>query len=840
MQLKNVEDIYPLSPMQETMLFYACSLSSSSDSHSNLNKQDVLFNQTRFILNGELKQSQFKQAWQAIIERHAALRTAFVWEGLKSPQQVVRAQLKVPFEFIDLSHLSSKEQDTQLLDICQKDRQLGFNPINAPLMRVILIACSPSSHQLIWSSHHLVIDRWCIPVIFDELLRLYQQLLDEAKATYQIAPSFKHYITWLKKIDTKQNKLYWLKQLSGFTQQTFITNKALTQVGQSKNASLTFNSSELLHLKKFCKINQLTMASVIQGAWAMVLNQYNQNSDVIFGVVVSGRPPQLEGVEEIIGSFINNLPIRVKFSPLFSVISWLQNLQKEAYKKTAYEHTPATTLQTWSDLPIQHVLFDSILVWLAPAKITQTEQLSIEALPSNMSTSYPLTLSIEDTGNELNLFAKLDNQSQSVAPLADILLQLKDWIITICKVDDQTLLSELPNLVCKDTETNVNHTEEKNLHALVDSEGSIETVQSAKNTSGREETRIDWLEEYLKSEWMRILDVQDIGLDDDFFTLGGTSIKAAQLLASVEKAERKKIPMLSLFQRPTIRHMAKTISEKNWPLNPNVVTAINKSGKYTPVFCIASPDVNTLGYANLSNQLGDDFPVYVIQNPPDINAVRQINASEIPKLASIYVTEMKKIQPRGPYQLIGMCTGSHIAFEMGKQIEKLGETCQFLGIINTWAFYTVSALYKYSIIENRCRYYINRLKTLNIIEAKRLINNKLGIARSPEVQDDTAEHVNNPNPSKVTQQEVPYSIIDDVGWAHLTPNIDKISQQITVFRCKKQQYWRVSMMCLGWTKHAKNIDIIDIKGKVHLEVLRYPYVADIAEKLRKSLLKSII
>lgn len=827
--------------MQETMLFYACSLSSSTEAESMPVRQDVLFNQARFSLSGELKQSQFKQAWQIIIERHASLRTAFVWQGLKSPQQIVRAKLNLPFQFIDLTHLSSDEQEIQLLKVCQKDQQLGFNPINAPLMRVILVGCSPNTHQLIWSSHHLVIDRWCIPVIFDELLRLYQQLLDGVKTTSQIAPSFKHYVTWLKKIDVNQNKLYWLKQLRGFKQQTFITHKSPTCGAQSKTACLTLNTHELLHLKNCCKTNQLTMPSIIQGAWAMVLNQYNKSSDVIFGVVVSGRPPQLDGVEEMIGSFINNLPVRVKFSPSISVISWLQNLQKEANKKTAHEHTPATTLQTWSDLPVQHALFDSILVWLAPAKINKIEQLSIQALPSDMSTSYPLTLSIEDTGDELNMFAKLDNQSQSVAPLADILSQLKNRIMAICEADNQTRLDELPNLTYKDSDTELHQAEEQILQTLIDSNESTETVQSAKNTLGREETKLDWLEEYLRSQWCRILNVEFVGLDDDFFSLGGTSIKAALLLASVEKAERKKIPMLSLFQRPNIRHMAKTISEQNWPLNPDVVTAINKNGKQTPLFCIASPDVNTLGYANLSNQLGDDFPVYVIQNPPDINTVRQIEASEIPNLAGAYIKAMKKIQPTGPYQVIGMCTGSHIAFEMGKQIENMGETCQFIGIINTWAFYTISERFKYRIIENRYKYifnyYLDKLKVLNVAEVKRFISEKLSTTQNSEAKDTAPSQTNNQSPNEELEQIEPYSLIDDVGWAHLTPNIVKISQQVTVFRCKKQQYWRVPMKCLGWTKHANNVDIIDIKGKARLEVLRYPYVEDIAKNLKLSLQK---
>jgi hypothetical protein len=827
--------------MQEIMLFHACR--GSSENQSNQIEHDVLFNQTYFRLIGELNPAFFKLAWQTIIDRHPALRTAFVWEGLKKPQQIVRTKLDIPYSFVDLKNISVEEQKTKLTDICQKDRQLGFQPTNAPLMRVKLIAMNNKTHQLIWSSHHLAIDRWSIPVIFDELFSFYQQLLDGQQIVNKKAPSFKAYIGWLKNINENEEKTYWLKKLSGFKQKTFLTHRKQNIDQWQQKATQPIDTEELGKLKAFCKKHKITMANLMQGAWALVLNQHNNASDVMFGVVVSGRPPQLNGVEGIIGSFVNNLPVRVKFSQKVTAVTWLQNLQKEAYARGPYEHVPVTTLQTWSDLPHQQSLFDSILVWLAPSKIRQLDQLEVAALPSEMSTNYPLTLSVEETKTAINLFAKLNKNSQCVVSLSDILSQLKARIMSIADAKEDTFLSDFPGITCQDSST------EEDLKNFINNQNVlVDTSPNIKNTLGRAETKLDWVTDYLTSEWKRLLDIETIGLDDDFFALGGTSIKAAQLLASVENAERKKIPILSLFNQPTILGMAKTIIGQKWPLNPQIVTTLNKNGTKTPLFCIASPDVNTLGYANLSNELGDDFPLYVIQTLPEVDSIRQLVPSDIPRIASTYIKAMKETQPEGPYQLFGMCGGAYFAFEMGRQLEAKGEQCKFIGIANSWAFYTVSERFKYQIVEDNFRrnvnYYQDRFKTLDIDEAIYLIKKKFlktfGIIikkRGP-----ITSHSNQPTtgtettPTTEPDKGLAYALFKEVGWEHLEPKIHKTSQKITVFRINKQPYWRVRMECLGWTKHAKSVEVVNIKGKNLREILRQPYIIDLSKKVQRRLL----
>lgn len=839
MPLENVEDIYPLSPMQEVMLFHACTQVSTkgTDSNQSTHSKDVLFNQTRLTIKGRFNNSCFNQAWQNVLDNHPALRSAFVYKGLKKPQQIVRSKLTVPYLYADLSAQTANEQKTAIEKLCFDDRTLGFKLELAPLFRVAVVKHDDNLHQLIWSSHHLVIDRWCIPLIFDELLDTYDALTKGEAVSNNKRPAYKRYIAWLKQQDPVKAQSFWLKQLYGFNQSSSLTRRQTAQQTRGSNQGQAKNEvteQSFIALKDFCHNHKLTMATLAQGAWALLLHQYTQRQSLMFGVVVSGRPANLDGVEDIIGSFVNNLPIRVSLSQGLKLVDWLQDIQRTGYTRTAYEHIPTPTLQSWSELPAEQSLFDSILVWLAPSKIKKLSELSVEPLSADMNTAYPLTLSFEETPEALKISAKLADGFCAIDDLSAIIEHFSQLIMAISQSTADELLTDLDVVKIEARLAKAPATTEFKTPNLL---ARTAPVKSGNLPLGREQTDLAWIEEFLRSEWLNILGLEQVDLDDDFFALGGSSIKAAQLLSRVEQAERKSIPILSLFQQPSIREMAKLIAHQNWPLVANLVTCVNGKGSQTPLFCIASPDVNTLGYANLSNNLSPDIPLYVVQSPPDKADVRQIKAKEIPDFATRYIEAIKKIQPSGPYRLLGMCTGAQIAIEMGRQLEAQSQSFDFLGVINTWAFYTISPRFKYRIIENRYRYRINyyreKFKTLTVKEVKRLLQKKL-LRFKHKINFGSAasiETTNNPQ----TKPNLPYSIIDDVGWEHLQPELQKVVGKVSVFRCKKQPYWRVPMRCLGWTKHAEEVDIVDIKGKEHLTILRQPYVAGFAKHLEKRL-----
>jgi hypothetical protein len=220
MALKNIESIYPLSPMQESMLFYAQSRITAKQAGLNnaLLTNDILFTQTNIDISGKIQLQAFKQAWQQIAIDNSAFRTGFLWEGLKQAQQFVRKQIELPYTFTDLSTESPQQQQNKLKEKMQADLDQGFDLNKAPLMRIQLIQLSSDTYRLIWSCHHLIIDRWCIPIVFEKLAQYYDALAQEQPLPIVKSPPFKRYIAWHHKQSTEKSEQFWRAKLANFSQ----------------------------------------------------------------------------------------------------------------------------------------------------------------------------------------------------------------------------------------------------------------------------------------------------------------------------------------------------------------------------------------------------------------------------------------------------------------------------------------------------------------------------------------------------------------------------------------------------------------------------------------------
>ncbi len=202
--MKNVADIYALSPMQQLMLLHA---------KTAVSEQDVLFNQIVYRLHGQLHAEAYKKAWQLLVDRHSALRTIFVWQDGKEPLQVVREKVILPWAELDWRHLPTAVQQEELEKVLAADRAQGFNLLSAPLMRLTLIQLAEHDYKLIWSSHHLIIDRWCIGILFDELKIAYDAITADTLPSLAPAPRFSDYIAWLAEQDLAEAKAYWHESL---------------------------------------------------------------------------------------------------------------------------------------------------------------------------------------------------------------------------------------------------------------------------------------------------------------------------------------------------------------------------------------------------------------------------------------------------------------------------------------------------------------------------------------------------------------------------------------------------------------------------------------------------
>ncbi|MDJ0728434.1 MAG: amino acid adenylation domain-containing protein [Crocosphaera sp.] len=385
MKLENVTDIYPLSHVQLGMLYHTLAAPNSG----------IYIEQYTCKLHGELQEIAFKSAWDKVIEHHETLRTAFVWEGLDEPLQIVRQTVETPWTSQDWCELDSTKQKEQLADFLEQDRFLGLKLEKAPLMRLKIIHLQDKNYQLIWTFHHLISDGWSTLIILKEVFALYASICQEKEISLPSSRPYRDYIAWLQQQDLNKSKLFWQQVLKGFTEPTPlpITN-SLKSTSNYQQQQISLNPKRSEFLNTWAKENRLTLNTIINGAWSLLLSRYSGEQEVVYGTTVSGRPTTLSGVEEMVGLFINSLPVRVNISPQQQLIPWLQEIQLQLLKIRDFEYTPLVKIQEWSEVPQGKSLFDSLVVfenYPAPPQ-TEDSNLTIDEIDYREQSNYPLAL----------------------------------------------------------------------------------------------------------------------------------------------------------------------------------------------------------------------------------------------------------------------------------------------------------------------------------------------------------------------------------------------------------------------------------------------------------------
>lgn len=399
MSARNIEDIYKLSPMQQGMLFHSLYAPDSG----------MYFEQSTYTLQGALDIDGFKRAWQFAINRHPALRTAFMWEDLEEPLQIVNREVDLPFDYLDWMELDKGQQNSTLEQYLVNDRNKGFELSTAPLMRIAMIKIKPDMYYFVWSHHHLLLDGWSQPIIIQDVLASYEAYQQNRSLPAVPARSFREYIAWLQKQDQASAQKYWMDYLVGFYSPTPLPEEyiadptsdhpmpeVLTEQGDYAIQSFLLDESLTDHINEFVRRSQLTLNTLFQGVWGLLLNRYSGEEDVVFGATVSGRPVDLREAESIVGLFINTLPIRIKVNTTSTVSEWLQSIQTQQVKSRQYEYTPLFDIQSWSEVQRETPLFESLLVFenypVDEAVKQQGGRLAIRQKQVFTRTNYPLTI----------------------------------------------------------------------------------------------------------------------------------------------------------------------------------------------------------------------------------------------------------------------------------------------------------------------------------------------------------------------------------------------------------------------------------------------------------------
>lgn len=533
---KKVVDLYPLSPSQQGMLLQALAASNPA----------LFVEQVHLRLNAPLDRTAFEQAWQQVTARHPSLRTGFVWKNAGQLLQFVLAEAPVPVTYTDLCDLPIGERQEHLAALAAAERAAGFRLDAPPLQRVALARTGEADYHCIWSIHHLLLDGWSMSLILREFAASYAGILAGTPA--HLAPSrpYSDFIRWLDEQDLNAAGRYWQGALQGFTRPVELGGVAAAggeHTHDMQRARLSPAASA--RLQAVAQQHDLTMGTIVQGAWALTLAHLSGRSDIVFGRTVSGRSPTLAGSEAIVGLLINTVPLRVQVAAGADLWQWLGRVQSAVVEQEPYEFCSTGQIHQWSDVGAGKPLYESIVVFenypsQAPAAGSDGAGWQIETdLAIGAQTGYALTLVVVP-GSELRFQLGHDPGQIDVSRAARLLDLLLTCLRQMGAAADATVgavLAALPPAP------------DWSVAPRPDLPDRGERVHPLETTT----------EAKLAALWAGLLDLPAVYRDDTFFDMGGHSLVAIQLLDQVKREFGIELAIHELLEAPTLAAQAARI-----------------------------------------------------------------------------------------------------------------------------------------------------------------------------------------------------------------------------------------------------------------------------------------
>nr|WP_277714046.1 non-ribosomal peptide synthase/polyketide synthase [Paenibacillus mucilaginosus] len=336
--LGGLEDVYPLTPMQKGMLFHSLMDAGSG----------AYFEQATFDLHGGFRPELFELSLDTLVQRHAIFRTNFLAGTGSEPLQIVLRSRKAGFRYEDLRGLPVEEREAYAADFLREDKAAGFRLAEDPLMRVTILQLDANHFRFVWSFHHMLMDGWCLSLMTGEVFEGYFALAEGREPVLAPVAPYSRYIEWLGKQDGTEAADYWGGYLEGYEGMTLLPGARTPEPEEAYRADkrICLLDEELTaKLDRTAKKYQVTVNTVIQTAWGILLQHYNNSRDVVFGSVVSGRPSEIPGVERTIGLFINTVPVRLRSEAGETFAGLLRRTQREALASKDYETYPLFDIQ---------------------------------------------------------------------------------------------------------------------------------------------------------------------------------------------------------------------------------------------------------------------------------------------------------------------------------------------------------------------------------------------------------------------------------------------------------------------------------------------------------------
>ncbi|MCK4258703.1 MAG: amino acid adenylation domain-containing protein [Halanaerobiales bacterium] len=384
----NIQDILELTPLQKGILYHYLSNPESEE----------YFEQLSLSLSGVLNEEMIEKNWSYIAENNEILRTIYKWNKLNKPVQIVLKKHVIPIYKHDFSKMVGVDDQKIICEIREKDLEKGIDLTKEPL-RINLINLGQDKYEMIISYHHILFDGWSNAILLKEFITTYNNICERKKIVVKKKTHYKEFVKWCYKQDKTSQSIYWKKYLAGLNTRTILpVTKPKNKIGKLENIIFKFSKELTRKVYDFSKMTNVTIATLLYTTWGILLQKYNNSQDVVFGITVSGRNASITGIEEMVGLFINTLPLRVNAKDDEIVINILNQVNESLKIGEKYEQTPLVDIKSYSELGNSKKLFDSLVVIenypMEKENFKENKYINVDSYSIIEKTNYQLTLGI--------------------------------------------------------------------------------------------------------------------------------------------------------------------------------------------------------------------------------------------------------------------------------------------------------------------------------------------------------------------------------------------------------------------------------------------------------------
>jgi hypothetical protein len=553
--VKNVEDVLPLSPMQELMLLHLASASRS----------EALLEQNVFRMSGAVDPDAMRRAWQMVLDRHPALRCCFVWQGLSKPVQLARRPVEIPWQQLDWRDRSQPQQRNDLDALLASQRGEGFDPSQAPLLRVSLIQISDNFWWMVFTAHHILFDRWSMGIVLREVLTCHHALRQGLEPSLGPARPYKDYLGYLQKQDWTKAAAFWREMLSDAAADAGVIAKSDAGMNHDGAAAephqVILDTQAASRLAELARTERLSVNTLAQAALGTALARLKGTLDAIIGVTVSSRPPALPGVEQMVGMFSNNLPLRIRIPRGTKLVEWLRQLHEQQLGLQEHESSPLPLVRECAaSIPANQPLYEALLVFqndpAAEALSDAQKQfgLELQTVGGHSRTALPLTVMVSQSP-QMQISVIRDPARVSASMAQTLAEEMASFLRALparldepvqALVDTRAVLSgssapalRKPSLA-----------ESLLLAAAADDEDAPPALSAVNVDTAPRRREVSApstpAEIAIARIWSELLRVQQISVTDNFFDIGGTSVLAVQAVERLKRVAKLKINPMHL------------------------------------------------------------------------------------------------------------------------------------------------------------------------------------------------------------------------------------------------------------------------------------------------------